>query len=722
MEKGKTNPTQKSIKKTISNLDLFVLAQEINLILQEGFINNIYEIDSEQRNLLLKCRSKSGKQQLIIDSKNRLNLTQYDYPTPKYPSQFIMSLRKFLKGRRITRIYQYHLDRILIFEIGSNEGAPWKFIIEIFGSGNFILVNGEDLVIIAQHYKKFRDREVLPKHTYTFPESRGIDIFNLDEKDFIEAFHQKSGQLVRILARTFNMGGYIAEEICLRSNIDKKTKIASLDEESYQNLYQNMVDVFNIFKNNEFKPRIIQDSGKKNISFEPFELKLLENYSYIPMPSFNEAVDVFYSSFDSEILFSGEVEKSKTKLSKTEKILKQQIKKIEESHEIREESLEHGHLIYQYLPQIDSLISTIMEKKREEKMDWKEIHSKLILGKEMKILECQIYEQIFPKEVKFLVNLEGHKFKLDLKKNAVENAEFIYQKAKKAKKKIIGAQKAVEHTKEKIEKQKEVHELVESRKSILVKRPKQKYYEKYRWFISSDDFLIIGGRDASSNEKIFRSHMNNNDLFFHTEVRGASVCIIKNDEKKEIPNSTIKETGQFAACYSSAWKQGWGNADMYYVYPEQVSKTPKSGEYLKKGSFVITGKKNFIQKPFIELAIGINLIPIALNKKELSNNGSDESKYELNDKSNENLQEDPSDKQYFPQVISGPESALKKRNIVYVKIRPNKGGKKVSDLAKEILKKLIDLSDEKVKPWIRLTSLNDLIRTIPPGNADLIKN
>ena len=113
-----------------------------------------------------------------------------------------------------------------------------------------------------------------------------------------------------------------------------------------------------------------------------------------------------------------------------------------------------------------------------------------------------------------------------------------------------------------------------------------------------------------------------------------------------------------------------------------------------------------------------------IDKTKYRVNISNDALEESNDgESEENLREDPSDeKQYFPQVISGPESALKKRNIVYVKIRPNKGGKKVSDLAKEILKKLIILSDEKLKPWVKLTSLNDLIRTIPPGNADLIKN
>lgn len=713
MEQKKANETSKILKKTISNIDLFVLAKEIHTILEDGFINNVYEIDSDQKNLLLKCRSKIGKQKLIIDSKCRINLTQYDYPTPNFPSQFIMSLRKFLKGRRIKQIYQYHLDRIIVIELTSSEGEPWKFIVEFFGGGNFILVDGEDIVIIAQHYKKYRDRQILPKHVYSFPETRGVDIFNLQEDIFSSIIQENSGQIVRNLARNFNMGGYLAEEICLRANIDKKTKIKDLSSEDIHLLFDKTQEIMSSIVQDQTAPRIIKDSNESNISFEPIELKLLDDFPFLATSSFNEAVDLFFSSIDSEILFSGEVNESKSKLSKTEKILKQQLDKIEESKELREESLEHGHLIYQYMNEIDNLISTIMTKKREDNIEWDEIHKTLLKGKEMEIPECKIYDKLLPKEVKLQVDLDGHKFKLDLKKNAVENAELIYKKAKKAKKKIIGAAIAAEKTKEKIEKQKENHEFVESQKAILIKRPKQKWYEKYRWFISSDGFLIIGGRDASSNEKIYSAHMNNNDLFFHTDVRGASVCIIKNDEKKEIPLQTIKETGQFASSYSSAWKQGWGNADIYYVSPEQVSKTPKSGEYLKKGSFVINGKKNFLPKPFLEIAIGVKLIPINVESNE------DLKNTDLIDEENESQKEEI---QYFPKVLAAPESAFKDTDILYVKIRPNKGGKKVSDLAKEILKLLTFQANEEQKPWIQLTSLNDLIRAIPPGNADVIKN
>ena len=54
--------------------------------------------------------------------------------------------------------------------------------------------------------------------------------------------------------------------------------------------------------------------------------------------------------------------------------------------------------------------------------------------------------------------------------------------------------------------------------------------------------------------------------------------------------------------------KAWGTSipdSAYWVRPEQVSKTPESGEYLTKGSFVIRGHKNFIPVHKMELGLGI---------------------------------------------------------------------------------------------------------------------
>jgi hypothetical protein len=76
-----------------------------------------------------------------------------------------------------------------------------------------------------------------------------------------------------------------------------------------------------------------------------------------------------------------------------------------------------------------------------------------------------------------------------------------------------------------------------------------------------------------------------------------------NDEKLPISGKTLEEACLFAASYSRAWNQ-FGEASVYWVLPEQVSKTPESGEFVPKGAFIIRGKRNY-HRCKLEVAVGL---------------------------------------------------------------------------------------------------------------------
>ena len=87
------------------------------------------------------------------------------------------------------------------------------------------------------------------------------------------------------------------------------------------------------------------------------------------------------------------------------------------------------------------------------------------------------------------------KVQIDASKTVTENAAIYYEKAKKAKKKIAGAEAAIEETKRKIANIKNKPTIQQTEKKKIVRREKE-WYEKFRWFFSSEGFLIIGGKDA----------------------------------------------------------------------------------------------------------------------------------------------------------------------------------------------------------------------------------
>ncbi len=66
------------------------------------------------------------------------------------------------------------------------------------------------------------------------------------------------------------------------------------------------------------------------------------------------------------------------------------------------------------------------------------------------------------------------------------------------------------------------------------KRRKAKWFERHRWFISSDDMLVIGGRDANGNAEIVEKHMEPGDLYLHAEIVGAPHVVIKSAGKEMV--------------------------------------------------------------------------------------------------------------------------------------------------------------------------------------------
>ena len=101
----------------------------------------------------------------------------------------------------------------------------------------------------------------------------------------------------------------------------------------------------------------------------------------------------------------------------------------------------------------------------------------------------------------------------------------------------------------------------------------------------------------------------------HTEMPGAAVTVIKNPGTSEVPPVTLGEAAIFEVCHCRAW-DAKVIAEVYWVYADQVSKTPPSGLYISTGSFIIRGKRNFITPNKLEL--GFTLM-FALNPESIAN-------------------------------------------------------------------------------------------------------
>ncbi len=256
---------------------------------------------------------------------------------------------------------------------------------------------------------------------------------------------------------------------------------------------------------------------------------------------------------------------------------------------------------------------------------------------------------------------------LDISKSLEKNAGIYFEKAKKARKKVAGAKEAVERIKKKVEKlkkQESKEQEKEDAKKELKKRKKH-WYEKFRWFMTSDGFLVVGGRDATSNEIIIKKHADEGDLVLHTDMAGSPFFVIKSEGKK-ITKTALQETADATCSFSRAWKLGLTTQSVFHVKPEQVTKTPKPGEYLPRGAFMINGKTSYIDNK-MNCAVG------------MTEEGA---------------------------VMAGPVEAVKKHCKKYVQIE--QGNEKTSKIAKQIQYKIGG-------------SLDDIIRQMPTGGIKIKK-
>ncbi|VDM35215.1 unnamed protein product [Hydatigera taeniaeformis] len=185
---------------------------------------------------------------------------------------------------------------------------------------------------------------------------------------------------------------------------------------------------------------------------------------------------------------------------------------------------------------------------------------------------------------------------------------------------------------------------------------KSRRFEKFHWFISSDNYLVLAGRDDVQNETLFKRYFRQHDIYVHADIHGASSVIVKartlqpceksSEGKAKVvvkekacfkmfitslkgelwrdfiikclvvdaedsgtaipqpPMRTLFEAGHMAVALSNAWSSKV-ITNAWWVRYDQVSKTAPSGEYLPTGSFVIRGRKNVLPQCLLTYGIGI---------------------------------------------------------------------------------------------------------------------
>jgi len=595
------------------SFDVAAVVRELRETVLEARVSNIYQLDDVT--LLFKLRKGENVYRLILEAGRRLNLTSYALEKPLVPPAFCMALRKYLRNSTLTSVEQHKFERIAIL-LFTGKAGKFKLVAEFFGDGNIILVDGAGRIVHALRYKRMRDRNILRGEIFIFPPSSGQNPLEMSFQAFhegLKAFGKM--EVVRALARSLGIGGIYAEEILLRLGINKTTPCSDLNTSQVEEIYNCLKGLISQVLWGKLEPCIVFGDKGEMLEVAPLRLKLYEGFKHQFYNSFNEALDEFYIRVKAlEKAKTGKAEESlRREIERLKRILADQEKALKEAEQKAEKYRRIGDLIYIYSGQLQALLDKIWEKKRLG-ATWEAVASEVSAEKKAGLKPSTLFESLDGKRLVLNVRLEDALFSLDIRKDLFANAAEYYEKAKAAGHKVEGARAAIEETRRRLfEAEARLKEVLEKAATATLtvegelakRRIRQKrWFEKFRWFITSDGFLVVAGKDAASNETLIKKYTAQEDLVFHADIAGAPFVVVKT-EGKTPGEQCIREAAEFAASHSRGWREGFASLDVYWVKPNQLSKAGASGEYVPRGSFVVHGSRNWMRNTPLKIAVGV---------------------------------------------------------------------------------------------------------------------
>jgi predicted ribosome quality control (RQC) complex YloA/Tae2 family protein len=633
---------------TLAGIELRYLTNNISKKTLDYYVSNIYGINS--KSLLFKLHHPEKPDVLLMFSTMGLWTTSKKVEQIEI-NKLLKRLRSDLLRLKLTKIEQIGAERIAYLTFS---GFDKEFIIigEFFGDGNIILCNKEMKILALLHSIDVRHRKLQVGLTYTPPPENSVNIFNMTQKD-LEEILSSSMPTAKWIGRTLGLPTKYAEEICRMSKIDSKISGNQLTNDDAKKIFESVREIINNVVEGNHEAVIVKDD--KNSDVYPIKLGNDEKH-YTNVSSFMEGLDILFTETIVESGKSIQTSSINKNVTELENKLEEQTKAISI---VKEKSSKIANVAKSISSLVSQGISSIEDSKAVEELRKQ--------GAEMK-----------SEKGIFFIKIDDEKIKINPNASLPTISSRLFDESKRQAAAIISIEKLKRKTEKKLEK--EMSQVKVAEESITYSEIRKKnWYERYRWFYTSDGILAIGGRDSSSNTAIIRKHIEKNDKVFHADIHGSPFFILKNDKKEILPTS-LNEIAHATVCFSRAWREAMYGLNAYWVEPEQVKKAAPSGQFLPKGSFVIEGQRNYVNISTLKLAVGLV-------------------------------------KQNADYLIScGPPQPIKKNSICYVIIEP--AGYEMVEIAKKIKLEFNKMTDNVA----RSLSIDEFVRVLPAGDSHIVES
>jgi len=638
----------------LSGIELRYLVNEIRGRVTSGYyVSGVNAITKSS--LLLKLHHPTQEDIMLVLSARGVWITRLRFK-PVEENSLESTAQKELERAKLDSIEQAGSERIVSMKFRHPDSRLRVVVCEFFGEGNLAICDESMQIITILNPIQVRHRTLGVGLRYAYPPTRGVDVFEVTLGQLLALRNEaKNLDVLRWIGRGISMPKKFVEEVAKRAGIEPDKLAARLTEEEVEKIYSTVKSLVNDVSAGKNHQPVVIKQGDKPLEALPIMTEEAAKASTKKAASYMEAVDEVLSS---EILDIG-------RSSKTVE-LDRQIAVLE--HDLDEQN-KAKEAVMQKSFAIRKLADELMALSYHSPDDGK-IHDALAANSALIVKE---------KGIKY-VEVAGEQ--IEMQANLAKVSSMLFARAKEMERGNASIEEARAKLLAQIEKLRNQTAAIH-KKVIVREQTAKEWYERYRWFLTTDGHLAIGGRDASSNSALIRKHLTEDDIVFHAEVHGSPFFIVKNAAAPAQEGGielSLLQVAKATVAFSRAWKDGLSSADAYWVKAEQVKKGAPTGQFLPKGSFVIEGKRNYLKGVEIRLAIGI----VHLNGRET--------------------------------LVCGPEEAIKNRAMFYAVLL--QGGMDPMTAAKKAKSEFVKISGEsEIAETIKHISLDDFVRALPTGQS-----
>ncbi|HXV46141.1 MAG TPA: ribosome rescue protein RqcH [Nitrososphaera sp.] len=638
----------------LSGIELRYLVNEIRDRVTSGYyVSGVNAVT--KGSLLLKFHHPTQEDIMIVLSTRGAWITRLKFK-PVEENRLEAAAQAQIERAKLESIEQAGSERIVSLRFRHPDGKARMLVCEFFGEGNLAICDENMKIVAILNPIEVRHRTLNVGLRYAYPPARGVDVFEVTLDQMLSLRNEAKGlDMLRWIGRSVSMPKKFVEEVARRAGIEADKQAARLTDDEVEKIYSTVKNLVNDVSTGSNHEPVVIMANEKPIEALPIMTGEAAKMGTKKVASYMDAVDEVLSN---EILEIGRSSRT-VELDKQIAVLEHD---LEEQNKAKEAVMNKSAAIRRLA---DDLMSLSYQSPDDDK-----VHD---------VLAANSASIIKEKGIKY-VEVAGER--VEMQEKLAKVSSMLFARAKEMERGNASIEEARAKLLAQIEKLRTQTAAIH-KKVIVKEQASKEWYERYRWFVTTDGLLAIGGRDASSNSALIRKHLTEHDIVFHAEVHGSPFFIVKNaasPAQEGRIDQSLRQAAQATVSFSRAWKDGLSSADAYWVLPEQVKKGAPTGQFLPKGSFVIEGKRSYLKGVEIRLAIGV----VQLDSRQT--------------------------------LVCGPEEAIKGRATFYAVLQ--QGGMDPMTAAKKVKSEFVRLAgDTGAAETIKRISLDDFVRALPTGQS-----